>query len=76
MFLVFLIFYLKKKKAVTPYHLPKKRGALKSTPKISFLRDTFFRGLSQWQLRWGCRGLSFVLDLSDQICTYVLHGLA
>ena len=26
----------------TPYHLPKKRGALKSTPKISsFFRDTF-----------------------------------
>ena len=30
---------------VTPYHLPKKRGALKGT-RISFLRDAFRRGLS------------------------------
>ena len=31
----------------TPYHLPKKRGALKGT-RISFLRDAFRRGLSQY----------------------------
>ena len=59
----------------TLYHLPKKRGALKGT-QISFLRDAFRQGLSQWRLHWGCRGLSFVLDLSDQIYTFVLHGLA
>ena len=35
MYLVFLIFCIKKYVA-TPYHLPKKRGALKSTPKIFF----------------------------------------
>ena len=35
-----------------------------------------FPSLSQWRLCWGCRGLSFVLDLSDQICTLVLHVLA
>ena len=31
----------------TPYHLPKKRSALKGT-RISFLRDAFRRGLSQY----------------------------
>ena len=62
----------------TPYHLPKKRGALKSTlQNLSFLRGTQF----WWSLTvatplrtyWG---LSFVLDLSDQICTFVLHDFA
>ena len=60
----------------TPYHLPKKRGALKST-QISFLIGTpNFGGLSQWRLCWGCQVLRFVLDLSDQMCTPFLHGLA
>ena len=58
----------------TPYHLTKKRGALKGT-RISFLRDSFRSGLSQWRLRWECQGLSFVLDLSDQMCTFVLHRM-
>ena len=31
----------------TSYHLPKKRSALKGT-RISFLRDAFRRGLSQY----------------------------
>ena len=34
-----------KKRVVTPYHLPKKRGALKGT-RISFTGDSFHRGLS------------------------------
>ena len=65
----------------TPHYLSKKRCSLKSTPKgtqNSFLRDTFFRGLSQRRLHWGCRGLSFILDLSDQIFTFifmVLHDI-
>ena len=46
-----------------PHHLPKKRGAN-------------FGSLSQWWLHWGCRGLSFVLHLCDQLCTPILHGLA
>ena len=47
LYLVFLIFCIKKNVA-TPHHLPKKRGALKSTQKISlfFFRGTF-GGLSQ-----------------------------
>ena len=60
---------------MTSYHLPKKKGVLKGT-RISFLRDAFSQGLSQLWLRWGCRGLSFILDLSDQICTFVLHDFA
>ena len=56
----------------TPYHLPKRRCALKCT-WISFFEGHFFRGLSQWRLHWGCRGLSFILDLSDQMCTFILH---
>ena len=60
---------------MTPHHLPKKSSALKST-QISFLRAPQVRGLSKWQLRWGCRRLSFVLVLSDQMCTPILHGLA
>ena len=49
----------------TPHHLPKNRGALKST-QISFLRAPRFCDLSRWWLHWGCRGLNFVLNLSDQ----------
>ena len=59
---------------MTSYHLPKKKGVLKGT-RISFLRDAFSQGLSQLWLRWGCRGLSFILDLSDQICTFVLDDI-
>ena len=60
----------------TLYHLPKKKGALKKHSKnLSFFRGNFW-GLSQWRLHWGCRELSFVLDLSDQMCTLVLQGLA
>ena len=57
----------------TPYHLPKKKGVIKGTG-VSFFRDTFV-GLSQWRLHWGCRGLSFILDLIDQICTFVLDDI-
>ena len=35
----------------TPYHLPKKRGALKGT-RISFLRDTFFEVSHSSILSW------------------------
>ena len=42
---------------VTPYHLPKKRDALKST-QISFLRDTFFEvsHMMTWIQRRTCFG--------------------
>ena len=66
----------------TPHHLSKKRGALKSTPNsfffffLFFFKAPNFGNLSQRRPYWGCQGLSFVLDLSDKICTLVLHGLA
>ena len=60
----------------TPHHLPKKSGALKSTPKISLFLRGNFPGLLQWQLHCGCQGLSFVLELSDQMCNPNLLGLA
>ena len=62
---------------VTSHHLPKKRGALKGTRISLFLEHLC--GLSQWRLRWGCRGLRFVLDLSDQQYTLlfcmILHDI-
>ena len=42
----YIVAFKKKKKVANPYHLPKKRGALKGT-RISFLRDAFCRDLSQ-----------------------------
>ena len=42
----------------TPYDLEKERCQC-LTP---FHRAPKFPGLSQWQLCWGCRGLSFTLD--------------
>ena len=39
----FVYIYIKKKKVVTPHHLPKKRGALKSTQKISFFERQLSR---------------------------------
>ena len=36
-FVFFFLIFCIKKKVVTPHHLPKKRGALKSTLKISFI---------------------------------------
>ena len=38
----FFFFFLLKKKVATPYHLPKKRGALKSTKKISLFLEANF----------------------------------
>ena len=68
LYLFFLIFLYKK--VATPHHLPKKKGALKST-QISFFERHQVCGPSQWWLRWECRELSFVLDLSDQMWTLV-----
>ena len=75
MYLVFLIFCIKKKKSGNSIPLTQKERCPKRYPNL-FFEGHFFQGLSQWQLCWGCRGLSFVLDLSDQICTFVLHDLA
>ena len=62
----------------TPYHLPKKRGALKSTlQNLSFLKGTqFWCSLTVATPLGTYWGLSFVLNLSDQICTFVLHDFA
>ena len=68
LYLFFLIFLYKK--VATPHHLPKKKGALKST-QISFFERHQVCSPSQWWLRWECRELSFVLDLNDQMCTLV-----
>ena len=67
LYLFFLIFF-----CIKNNYLPKKRGALKKHPNL-FSESTLSRsyGLSQWRLYWGCRGLSFVLDLSDKIYTLV-----
>ena len=42
----------------TPHHLPKKRGALKSTQNQSLFFERHFRGLQQWG-ETGRRGVAF-----------------
>ena len=71
----FLFFVLKKKKSCNSIPLTQKERCPKRYPNL-FFEGHFFRGLSQWWLHWGCRGLSFVLDLSNQMCTFVLHDFA
>ena len=72
-FSFFLIFLYKKNKWRLHTTYPKREVSFKAPKNLFF--ESHFCNLSQWWLHWGCRGLSFVLDLSDQICTLVLHGL-
>ena len=48
---------------------PKREVPLKALKKSLFWEHPNFGNLSQWRIHWGCRGISFVLDLSDQMFT-------
>ena len=75
-FFHFFLFFCKKNKWRLQTTYPKRDVPWRITQKSLFWEASLiFGGLLQWRLHWGCQGLSFVLDLSDQICTLVLLGL-
>ena len=75
MYFVFFLIFFNKKISDDSILLTQKERCPKRYLNL-FFDGHFFRGLSQWRLQQGCRRLSFVLDLSEQMCTFVLHGLA